>query len=657
MNDHQLNKFNWPLIKRVFAMTKPYWVSSGKNQKWFLAGYLVLMLSRAWGLYAAFNIAFGEAVTDLWPGFVANHLPAAAIAAHKWLGVVIFTLSSLAIPAAYLFLTRKWMDQGWRLLGILTTLLLSVNGLNVLLTYLNRNMFNALQVKNGPLIWQSLWILCSVFILGIPIVIYYRYVRDRLGIAWRDWFTRDILDRYLANRKYYAISQNQAVENPDQRVSEDVKLFTQGALSFLLIVLDSVITVLSFTTVLWSISHSLSYAVVGYATFGTVITIFFGKRLIGLNYKQEAFEANFRYQAVSVRENAEAIAFYEGEAMEAKSLKARFGEVVKNYNFVIRWQRNLGFFTQGFDYMVVALPLIVLVPLYLAPGSKITFGDIMQANSAFSQLLAALSLFVAQFQTFSGFAANVNRLSGFNDELNAKEPTPSKDRPRIAFERGDHIEVQDVRMLTPGYERLLAEHINAAVRNAENLLIVGPSGSGKSSILRVIAGLWHAGDGKVITPDHHQMLFLPQMPYLPLGSLRWQLLYPDAHSTATDEDLARVLQTVNLGGLIEKFNKEGIEQGGKNGLDAVLPWKDRLSPGERQRLAFARLLLKMPKFAILDEASSALDEPNEAHLYEILRQSGIAYVSVGHRTSLRQYHKKELKLDGKGGCVLSDIQA
>lgn len=642
MKDQHLNKFDWALVKRVFAMTKPYWQSSGPNQKWLLAGYLVFLLAAAWGLYVAFSVAVGGALDELWPSSIIEMLPEAWVTSHRLAFAAWTTIGALTMPTAYLWLTRKWMDKGWRLLGILISLLLSVNGLNVLLTFLNRDMINALQFKQVPEFWQAIYILASVFIVGIPIVVCYRYVRDLLGIAWRDWFSNEIMTRYFKDRKFYKISQLGTVENPDQRISEDVKLFTQGALKFLLIILDSVITVLSFATVLWSISHLLSMTVLIYSIVGTVVTILFGRRLIGLNYKQEEFEANFRYQAVHVRNNAEAIAFYKGEEMEAKSLSERFAEVVKNYNFLIRWQRNLGFFTQGYDYLVVVLPIFILAPLYFTEGSGVSFGHIMQANSAFAQILAALSLFVAEFATFSLFAANVNRLGDFMDVLEAKDPPSTPEHPRMTHHESKNVQLKFVTMMTPNYQRTLVTDVSVDVAPGDSLLFVGPSGAGKSSLLRVIGGLWDAGKGEVLTPNSQEMFFLPQIPYLPLGSLRWQLTYPNANSKVSDDELRQVLKTVNLDGLIEKFAKEG-------GLDAVRVWSDVLSPGERQRLAFARLLLNKPKYAILDEASSALDPANEALLYTTLQQSGTTFLSVGHRESLRQYHSRVLELDGKGG--------
>lgn len=582
------------------------------------------------------------------PTAVASWLPAnETLVNHRIAITAVGVVIALGLPTFYLRSVRNVMDRGWRLLGILIALMFSVNGLNVLLSYLNRDMMNSLQEKAVSEFWIALIILGSVFILGIPIVVCYRWVRDELGNAWRNWMTDDIMTDYMGdgNRPFYRISQLRSVDNPDQRITEDPRYFAAGALSLLLVILDSILTVSLFFMVLWSISHLLSGTVLLYALVGTVVTVLFGKRLIGFEYRQEEFEANLRFQAGHVRKHAEAIAFFRGERMELKGLRARLADAIENYSRLIRWQRNLGFFTQGYQYLVIVLPTAIMAPLFFNGHAQ--FGQIMQASSAFSQILDALSLFILSFKTIAGFAANVNRLAGFREEIERPDPSSEPGRPRIGHDKGETIEVEDVTLHTPNYKDTLVTHLNTEVKPGESLLIMGPSGSGKSSILRMIAGLWRSGSGNVTTPDITDMMFMPQEPYLPIGSLRWQLTYPDPHSAASIDELRAVLKEVNLPDLIDKAEND------LGGIDnEAIDWATILSGGERQRVAMARLLLAQPKYAIIDEATSALDVDNEAHVYALLQGSKTTYISVGHRPTLRHYHDKVLVLDGKGGWAI-----
>lgn len=558
---------------------------------------------------------------------------------------VIFFVAALGVPTGYLMFMKRWMHEGWRLLAILVALMFSVTGFNVLLTYLMRDMWNALRISDADSFWFAIYTVGAIFIVGVFIVVPYRYVRDKLGLQWRLWLSEMLIGKYMSNRNYYKISQMLSVDNPEQRISQDIKAFTGGALAFLLMILDSILVVAAFAVVLYTISPLLTYTVLVYAAVGSLLMAFIGKRLIGLNYRQEELEANFYYQAVHVRNNSEAIAFFSGEEMETKGLLARLGDAIKNYNFVIRWERNMAFFSKGYDYLVVILPLAIVAPLYFAGDASM--GEIQQANSAFSQILAAMSLFVTQFTAVTAFAANIKRLKMFEEELDKPDPADSPDRPRIERAHGEDIVVDDLTLMTPNYVRTLIRDLNLRIGKSESILVMGESGSGKSSLLRGIAGLWRSGDGSVTTPDITDMMFMPQKPYLPIGSLRWQIQYPDAKSPATDEEILEVLKEVNLENLIDRFETEG-------GFDAVLKWDEVLSGGEQQRVAMARLLLAEPKYAIVDEASSALDDQNEEHVYQKLKESGTTYISVGHRKSLLKYHDRVLYLNGDGTWEILD---
>lgn len=536
----------------------------------------------------------------------------------------------LAIAKPYWFSNEKWGARG--ILALLLLLSLSVSGLNVLISFVGRIFQNALVDKDPEEFWKYLFIYAGVFVVGTPIVVIYRYTRDKLGLYWREWLTKSFLNKYLQNRAYYEINATKTIDNPDQRISEDIRSFTVTSLGFLLIILGSLIDLISFTGILWSISIPLTVVLVGYSILGTVVTVLFGRRLIGLNFNQLRREADFRYGLVHVRDNAEAIAFYQGEEQEGMQLKSRFREVIGNFNALIGWQRNLDFFTTAYGYFVVILPSVVVAPMYFA--GEIDFGAISQAGFAFSQVLGALSIIVSQFEQISAFAAGINRLSVFTDTLEAQ--TAGKEIERTIDLREDaQLSLEHITLETPNHQTLVAD-LSVEVPERAGMLIVGHSGAGKSSLLRAIAGLWKTGTGLLVRPRLDEIMFLPQRPYMILGTLRDQLLYPQTDRTLPDAELQAILERVNLADLAERLG----------GFDTELDWDDVLSLGEQQRLAFARLLLTKPDYAILDEATSALDLKNEASLYRQLQESATTYISVGHRASLLKYHHLVLELEG-----------
>jgi vitamin B12/bleomycin/antimicrobial peptide transport system ATP-binding/permease protein len=548
----------------------------------------------------------------------------------------------LAIAKPYWFSEEKRGARG--LLAVLLLLSLSVSGLNVIISYVGRDFMTALSKKDAEQYFRLLFIYGSVFVVGTPIVVFYRYSRELLGLYWRNWLTNSFLDRYFRNRAYYEINLGDKIDNPDQRIAEDIKSFTIDSLFFLLIILNSVINLFAFTGILWSISALLAGILVIYAVVGTTITVLFGKRLIGLNFQQLKKEADFRYGLVHIRDNAESIAFYRGENQESGEVKGRFGEAIRNYNLLIEWQRNLGFFTQGYDYIIIILPALVIAPRYFA--GEVEFGVISQASFAFSMVLNAISIIVDQIYKLSAFAAGVNRLSTFSESL--EDPTESQKPGATVIDTVEdgRLSLEHVTLLTPRYDHTLVKDLMAGVKPGEGLVIVGQSGTGKSSLLRAIAGLWNNGTGRIVRPKLEDMLFLPQRPYMLLGSLRSQLLYPNTNQAVADEKLYEILKQVNLANLPERVG----------GFDVVLDWADILSLGEQQRLAFARLLLTQPRYAILDEATSALDIKNEERLYQQLQETGTTFVSVGHRSSLLKYHHQVLELEGEAKWRLYSVQ-
>ena len=547
-----------------------------------------------------------------------------------------------SIAKSYWSSDEKWRARGLLLLVVLLSL--GYTGLSVLLNSKRGELISALSVRDEARFWQTILIFAGTLVVYAPLYAGYVYLRDRLALNWRRWLTDYFIDRYFHNRAFYNLNQDATIDNPDQRITEDVKSFTQESLTLLLAVVDSLLAIAAFSSVLWGISQPLVLFLVVYALIGTFTTIgVFGQPLMRLNFEQLKKEADFRFSLVRVRENAESIAFYQGEQCESTQIKSRFIEVFDNFKRLIFWELNLNILTNAYEFIPFILPAIVVAPGIFA--GELEVGKVTEAQGAFIRIFFSLNLIVARFQSLATFGAGVDRLFTF---LASLDPEPVSIDPttatKIEIKTADHLSIERMTLQTPDYQRILVKDLSLKLATGQGVLVKGPSGCGKSSLLRAIVGLWDTGDGTISRPPLNQMLFLPQKPYMVLGTLRDQLLYPITDLNVDDLQLQQVLIQVNLPDLAQRHS----------GFDSEQNWAEVLSLGEQQRLIFARLLIHKPSYAILDEATSALDTENEQLLYQQLQASGTTFLSVGHRESLSNYHQSVLELTATNGIDLQN---
>jgi putative ATP-binding cassette transporter len=522
------------------------------------------------------------------------------------------------------------------LLGLLLGFILSLVGLNAVSGYMNRDFMTAVWERQagGAVFYAALW---GGVIAAITVVAAFKaFAEERLRLRWRRWLTRHLIDRYLASRAFYHLKARTDVDNPDQRITEDVKLFTDHALALLLIFTNSTITLVLFSGILWSISPWLFLAAVVYAVFGTVMTIFVGRKLVKYDVRQFKKEADLRYDLIQVRTHAEPVALLGGESAEKGRLRGRLELVVENMKRIIGLSRNINFFTFGYDYLGQLVPLAIAGLLFIR-GSVTEAGEVTQAQMVFLHIIGAFSLIVKEFQRISAFGAVVERLGSFYEALDDEAPAPKRslietveDEGRVAFE--------GLTLVTPQDGRVIVEDLTVEVPRGKSLLVLGPKGSGRTSILRAAAGLWTAGQGRVVRPPLDLVVFLPQQPYLRAGPLREQLVYATGKEGAAEEELLAALRAAKFQGVLDRVG----------GLDAERDWSSTLSLGEQQQLAFARLLLTAPAFAFLDEATCALRPEKARQLYEVLAGTDMTYISVGSDPTLCEYHDIIVELGPNG---------
>ncbi len=552
----------------------------------------------------------------------------------------------------YSYWTSEQRLGAWLLLVVVLSGNFALVYITVRLNTWYRDFYDALQNYDTAAFWAALatfGILATVYIA----IAGARYVlRMWLRIRWRTWLTTRYQGAWLHNKAFYRLKlMGVQVDNPDQRIADDLNSFTEQTMTLFFGLVNAVSTLLSFAVVLWSLSATLpltigdtQYQIPGflfwgaliYAIVGTWLTHLIGRRLIPLHFQQEQVEADYRFNLMRLRENLESVALYGGEEVEDERFRERFRRVIENFHRIIRTGFKVDMFNAGYSQVSVIVPYLVVAPVYF--GTRMPFGQLMQIGNAFGKVQDSLSFFIDAYQSIAAWRAVTLRLTQFTEAVDGLDER-IVGITHVRHESAAQPALRNLDIDRPDGAALL-NGLTLSLTRGDSLLIAGASGSGKSTLLRTLAGVWPYARGTVYLPDA-DVLFVPQRPYLPIGTLREALLYPK-RAVLDDATLRQVLGDVGLGRLVDA-------------LDTTEDWAQTLSGGEQQRVAFARILLRQPKWLFLDEASSALDEPAEQVLYRLIRERlpETALVSVGHRGTLRAFHNRQLRLDGQGGWQLT----
>jgi putative ATP-binding cassette transporter len=556
------------------------------------------------------------------------------------------------LTRAYWYSEEKWLAR--LLLAVIIGLNLGHVYILVLLNQWNNTFYNTLQNHDKDGFFSALGDFTVLATFFIVVAVYELYLQQLLEIKWRRWITEDYLHNWLKQRTYYLMElRDDNTDNPDQRISEDLKLFVSLSLQLSLGLLKATVTLVSFIAILWELSGPLSlplgqgnvtiygymvWVAIVYAIIGTWLTAKIGQPLVGLNFIQQRYEADFRFSLVRLRENSEGVAFYRGEAQEQTNLSKRFKLIFGNFKALMKRQKKLTWFTSGYSQVAIIFPFIVAAPRYFS--NQIQLGGLIQTSSAFGRVQDALSFFVESYSSLAEWQAVVNRLTGFVDHMDRVQQIGENESIVVSFVPSSAVAVRSLCINLPSGKRLLTD-LELQLSAGDSLLITGVSGCGKSTLMRALAGIWPFGIGNVDIPDRKRILFLPQKSYLPLGTLREVLLYPYGMAATSDVAIKEAMRLCKLDDFV-------------NQLDQTENWSHILSLGEQQRIAFARAVLQRPDWLFLDEATSALDESTEKILYKLLQERlpTSAIISVGHRGTLVPYHNRQLHIGTAGSWNL-----
>jgi putative ATP-binding cassette transporter len=532
------------------------------------------------------------------------------------------------------FLTSEVRWQARGLFALLVVFALTINGLNVVNSYVGRDFMTAISQRDGTGFIRQAVLYIGVFAGSTVVAVLYRFTEERLGLFWRVWLTRRITQRYFADRTFLWLKESATVANPDQRIADDVRAFTTTTLSFTLMFLNGALAVLSFSGVLWTISRLLFGVAVGYAVLGTLAAIYLGRPLVGLNYRQSDQEANFRSDLIHVRENAESIALLRREGRLTARLLRRIDGLADNFRRIISVNRNLSFFTTGYNYLIQIIPTLIVAPLFIR--GDVEFGVVTQSAMAFAQLLGAFSLIVNQFQSISSFAAVIARLSALGGAVEKGPPSP---RTKLAAVTADgRIAYEGLTLFSPAYDHELLKNLTVDVPHGTRVLVVGPNEVARIALFRATAGIWPAGEGTISRPSLDAIFFLPQRPYLPPGTLRDLLLRTGQEQIIPDDRITIALHDAGLDPVLMRAG----------GLDKEQDWQAILSLGEQQQLAVTRLILARPAFAMLDRVNASLKPAQVRAVLERLDQNSITYITFAEEAESVDLYDAVLEIDPDG---------